>query len=90
MDDTTTISGPGGCIEFLTDIFHEKYPLISRRYDYFSLAHKSGQKFSDFTAKLMKVAREAAFANIPIEQLHVFRYIMACQDAKLKEKILEF
>ena len=89
LDAAMPIFGAGSCIELLTAEFEEKYPLATRRFDYFSLSHDTGQQFSDFSSKLRRLAREADLTRLPVDQLHVFRYITACSDDKLRDKFLE-
>ena len=89
MTDDTPIFGIGGVMELLSDEFETKYPLTTRRADYFRLTQKEDQQFSDHMAKLLRIAREADLADLSVEDLHCFRLISSVTDKKLREKFLK-
>lgn len=77
------------CIRFLEDEFSLQYPLFLRRLDFFRASQTKGQAFSDFLTKLDSQAEEADLLNLGPEDIYIFRYICACTDTKLKEKLLK-
>lgn len=77
------------CIKLLKEEFDLEYPIFARRFDFFRASQPKGQAFSDFIAKLDGQAEEADIDAIRIEDIYVFRYICACTDPKLKEKLLK-
>ena len=88
IDDQTEMFGNNSCIEFIEEEFAAKYPLATRRDDYFKL--KQGDSiFSDFSAKLMTLAKEADIESLTTEDVHVHRYISGASDKKLREKFLK-
>lgn len=88
---TTPIFSQDGdcCISFLEEEFAIEYPLFTRRLDFFRSIQQTNQPFSEFIAKLDAKADEADLENIDTQELFVFRYICACTDDKLKEKLLK-
>ena len=89
IDTNTPIFGNGGCLELIEDEFAKSYPLVKRRNEYYGLKHESGQKFSEFASKLLRLGAEADLGNLGIDDMHVFRYMQACSDTKLRDKFLE-
>ena len=55
LDDTTPVFGAGGCLEIITEKFNERYPLATRRNDFFQLTQQENQRFSDVATKLNKL-----------------------------------
>ena len=78
----------GSCMAFLQNEFDARYPLAVRRFEYFHLQHKEAQLFSDFASTLIKQGKETDLEKIKVEDLHCYHYITACNDAKLREKLL--
>jgi hypothetical protein len=76
------------CIDRLKDKFLIHYPLTVRRLDFFKLAQTKGQLFTDFYAKLSGMGELADLAGIDIEDMMVFRIIVALHDDKLRQLIL--
>jgi hypothetical protein len=76
------------CIDLLKDEFLIHYPLTVRRLDFFKLAQTKGQLFTDFYAKLSGMGELADLAGIEIEDMMVFRIIVALHDDKLRQLIL--
>ena len=87
-DDNTPIFGAYSCMNLLNDEFAARYPLATRRFEYFQLSPQPGQLFSDFLSKLLKHGKEADLAKLEVEDLHCYRCITACPDAKLRDKFL--
>lgn len=77
------------CIKFLEEEFSLQYPLFTRRLEFFRASQSKSQNFSDFLTKLDAKADEADLANLDTADIYVFRYICACTDQKLKEKLLK-
>jgi hypothetical protein len=72
----------------LQDEFLIHYPLTVRRLDFFKLAQTKGQLFTDFYAKLSGMGELADLAGIEIEDMTVFRIIVALHDDNLRQLIL--
>ena len=89
ISDRTPIFGAGSIMEYLDDEFNAKYPLTTRRADYFRLVQKEGQAFSDHMAKLLRISREADLGALGLDDLHCFRLISSVTDKKLREKFLK-
>ena len=89
MTDTTPVFGVGGVMDMLDEDFQTKYPLTTRRADYFRLQQKEGQPFSEHMAKLLRIAKEAELAALTVDDLHCFRLISSVTDKKLREKFLK-
>lgn len=77
------------CIGFLEEEFALQYPLFTRRLEFFRSSQSRGQNFSDFLTQLDAKADEADLAHLDTADVYVFRYIVACTDQKLKEKLLK-
>ena len=86
---TTPIFGQGGCLTLLEAEFYRNYPLAKRRTEYYDLKHEQGQAFSEFAAKLVRLGAEADLGSLEIADMHMFRYMQACNDQKLRDKFLE-
>jgi hypothetical protein len=76
------------CMDLLKDEFLIHYPLTVRHLDFFKLAQTKGQLFTDFYAKLSGMGELADLAGIEIEDMMVFRIIVALHDDKLRQLIL--
>ena len=85
----TPIFGDDGIITLVKDEFETKYPLTTRRADYFKLEHTEGQPMSAFYSKMMKMAKEAELGGLTIDDIHVYRIISTCKDKKLREEFLK-
>ena len=89
VDDSTPVFGPGSCMEKLEQVFHLLFPVFARRLEFFQSYQKQGQAFSDFSAKLRAMGDEADLAGMTREDIYMFRYLVACRDEKLRERLLK-
>ena len=88
--DTTPVFGDRDSLEaFLQHEFQLKYPLFTRRLDFFRYTHSRGQLFSDFTSKLKQRADEARLIDLTSDEIIMFRYLCTCKDDKLVERLLK-
>jgi hypothetical protein len=87
---TTPIFGDtDSCISALTEEFLLKYPLFSRRLDFFRCQQTPKQPFSDFIVNLKQKGDEADLADLTVDELYMFRYVCGCTNEKLQEKLLK-
>ena len=83
----TTIFGPAGCINMLEAEFKSLYPIFNRRVDFFQVRRDQGEATGDFWLRLTKLVDMADLEAVSKEDLTVFRFIDACDDTHLREKI---
>ena len=76
------------CMEILQLEFVKANPIFNRRLEFFRAPHHPGTPFSDFINDIHAKGDEANLADLQIDDLYVFRYIVACSDNKLREKFL--
>lgn len=86
---TTPIFGDDGCISLLEEEFMLRYPLFTRRLDFFRHTQSSGQLFSEFAAQLRQKGEEADLQHLTMDDIYVFRYICGTTDSTLKERFLK-
>ena len=92
VDRTTPIFGNRGqdsCIQVLEEEFLLKYPVFTRRLEFFKYVQAKNQAFSDFSTKLREKGDEADLGKLTVDELYVFRYICGCSDSKLQERLLK-
>jgi hypothetical protein len=89
IQENTPIFGEDGCIQLLEEEFLLKYPLFTRRLEFFRYNQTEGQLFTDYCAKLKAIGEEADLHKLEVDDLYVFRYICGTSDNKLKEKFLK-
>ena len=85
----TTIFGPAGCIDMLEAEFKSLYPIFNRRVEFFQVRRDQGEANGGFWMRLTKLRDMADLEAISKEDLTVFRFIDACEDAHLREKIFD-
>ena len=85
----TSIFGPAGCIDMLEAEFKSLYPIFNRRVDFFQVRRDQGESTADFWQRLAKLSDMADLEAVSKEDLTVFRFIDACEDAHLREKIFD-
>ena len=81
--------GDDSCIELLAEEFRNRYPLFTRRLQFFRDSQVQGQLCSDWVARLHVLAEEADVGNLNRESILVFRIVSGCTDEKLREKLLQ-
>ena len=85
----TSVFGPAGCIDILEAEFKSLYPIFNRRVDFFQVRRDQGESTADFWQRLTKLGDMADLEAVSKEDLTVFRFIDACEDAHLREKIFD-
>ncbi|CAB4045926.1 hypothetical protein COA94_08935, partial, partial [Paramuricea clavata] len=89
MNDTTDVFGEDGCIQLLENDFLGRYPLFSRRLDFFQYQQKNGQAFTDFVAKSKELSRLADLEKLSVEEIFVFCLLRGTTDSALLDDLLE-
>jgi len=89
IDAATEIFGDSGMISYIEDEFALRYPLFSRRLDFFRYKRSKGQTVSSFVAHLMQLSGEADLSSLTVDQLMVFRVITGVDEDHLLGKLLE-
>ena len=89
VSPTTEIFGEGGCIDLIKEEFLNKYPLFSRRLDFFRLKKKKEESQMDYIARLKILGEEADLDDLSVDDLYVFRIICECSDSYLRDKYLK-
>ena len=69
------------------DKFKTIYPIFNRRVDFFQVRRDQGEGAEDFWQRLSKLGDVADLGSMTREDLTSFRYIDACDDKCLREKI---
>ena len=76
------------CEKFIQDAFQIRYPLIMRRYRFFTYERKGNQTFTDFVSKLEELAAAANLESMEMNDYKMFRVIAGLNDSKCVDKIL--
>jgi len=77
------------CIAILKAEFLLRYPLFTRRVEFFKHTQVKGQLLSDFCSELRAKGEEADLFNLSTEDLYIFRIIGGCTDDTIKRKLLK-
>lgn len=89
IDDTVEIFGQNGVLAVLEGEFKKRYPLFSRRLEYFRYSRQPGQAASNFVAKLVQLSFEADLTNLTTDQLQVYRVLTGIKEDQLLGKLLD-
>ena len=76
------------CERVIEEAFQVRYPLIMRRYRFFTYERKGNQTYTDFYAKLQELASAANLENLDMNDYLCFRVIAGLNDPKSVDKIL--
>ena len=76
------------CIRYIKDAFQIKYPLIMRRYRFFTYQRKGSQNFTNFYAKLKELAQAAQLEEMTQNDYLIFRVIVGINDPPSVDKLL--
>ena len=76
------------CESVIEEAFQVRYPLIMRRYRFFTYERKGNQTYTDFFAKLQELASAANLENLEMNDYLCFRVIAGLNDPKSVDKIL--
>ena len=85
----TPVFGDNGVIDIIQKRFEVKYPLFTKRLQYFKYEQGKGQSFSEFRAQLQKLHEEANIKDLGPDEILSFRVFCGISDAKLREKLIE-
>ena len=77
------------CMKLLEEEFLLRYPLLSRRADFFGTKQTKGQLFSDWAVKLKSRGEETDLYQLTTEDLHNMRYLTGVVDKKLRTEFLK-
>jgi len=89
LDPAMPIFGDAGsCISHLREEFSRKYPLFTRRLEFFQFKQVTGQSFTDFKLKLQQKGLEADLSSLSVDELLTFRLISGTSDKALLTKFL--
>ena len=77
------------CITLLEAEFLLRYPLVTRRYDFFRYAQGQSQSFSEYYAHLRELGDLASLEMLTTKDLYIFRLIGGLRDQELRKDILE-
>ena len=91
--DTPIFHGPDDLEEessesLLEEAFAIRYPLIMRRYKFFTYTRRGNQTFTNFHAKLRELALAAQLEHMSRDDYLMFRVICGLNDDKTVEKLL--
>jgi hypothetical protein len=81
--------GEISCIQILKEEFLQKWPVLSRRDDFYSSRQKQGQLFTDWAAKLKRLRDEAQIQNMTLDDHLIMRYLTGMKEGRLKERFME-
>ena len=76
------------CEKFIEDAFQIRYPLIMRRYRFFTYERKGNQTFTNFYGKLIELANAAQLENMGQKEYLMFRIIAGINDPPSVDKLL--
>ena len=89
--DDENMPGTDSVFSLLNKEFLYRYPLVSRRFSFFSLNQARGQSFTEYLAKLTSLGNLAELNTLSMEDLFVYRAIVGLGQEynDLREKLLE-
>ena len=76
------------CESYVEDAFQIRYPLIMRRYKFFTYKRKGNQTFTNFFAKLKELATAAQLENMDQNDYLIFRVLVGIDDPSSVDKLL--
>ena len=75
------------CLDLLEAKFKSLYPIFNRRVDFFQVRKDQGESAEEFWQRLSKLGDMADLEAMSREDLMAFRFIDACDNKRLREKI---
>ena len=89
--EDSNLPGSDSCVGLLENEFLLRYPLVARRFKFFSLAQAKDETFMEFLAKIKSHGNLASLETLGIEGLYVYKAIIGINDdyGQLREKILQ-
>ena len=89
VDDQTEVFGNDGVVKLIKDEFLLRYPLFSRRLEFFRYSRGQNQSPSNFVANLTLLGYEADLGKLSQDEIMVFRILTGVKDEQLLTKLLE-
>ena len=86
---TMAIYGPGGCMDVLEAEFKRLYPIFSRRLEFFQATQDPGEDPTALLERLEGMGDMADLATMTQDELTAFRFMTACTDKRLRDKLFE-
>ena len=74
---------------FLEEVFEQRYPLFTRRLDFFRLTHTSGMQPSEYVAKMLQLSGEADLSSLTTDHLLVYQTFTGINEDNLFAKLME-
>lgn len=88
VTDQTPVFGENSYISAIEEDLLLRFPMFTRRLDFFKFTQAKGQSFSDFSAALRAKGDEADLARLTPDDHYVYRYICGTTDEALKTRFL--
>ena len=76
------------CEKYIEEAFQIRYPLIMRRYKFFTYERRGNQTFTNFYAKLRELAAAAQLEQMGQNDYLIFRVIAGINDSYTADKLL--
>ena len=76
------------CEKFLEDAFQIRYPLLMRRYRFFTYQRQGNQIFTNFYGNLIELANAAQLENMTQSDYLIYRIIAGINDSTAVDKLL--
>ena len=83
------IFGSVGCLDVLEGEFRILYPIFNRRVEYFQVTRDQGESSEEFYHRLTRLSDMADLEALSKEELNTFRFLGACNDKVLRNKIFD-
>ena len=89
--EDVNMPGTDSCLKHLNNEFMLRYPLVARRFDFFSQSQKKDQSFTEYLGNVKSSSALSDLGTLGVEDLIVYKTIIGLhQDySDLREKILE-
>ena len=89
--DDANMPGTDSCLTHLDNEFMLRYPLVARRFEFFSQSQKKGQSFTEYLGNVKSSSALSDLGTLGVDGLIVYKTIIGLhQDySELREKILE-
>ena len=76
------------CQKFIEDAFQIRYPLLMRRYRFFTYQRQGNQTFTNFYGNLIELANAAQLENMTQSDYLIYRIIAGINDSTAVDKLL--
>ena len=86
---TTVLGNNDSCMVHLKNVFSQRYPLLLRRRQFFTMQQQAGQDERAFLESLKLSAAEADVAGMDVQDALCMVLVTGLRDMKLKEKLSE-